>query len=305
VLVHGWEDASMTLASRLVVIALMSVTWHSSPVQPRTIVGGTFEASAVAHVPHVPAVLFTDDGRADEIFWMELDEGGNQRGAATPIALGTTVVDMEGMTFDGDFHYVVGSQSKTTGVTGDGLVRFRFDPATRRVTGLERVAGLKQWLADHVTELHGTGAILGDEILNIEAVAWDPGPERLLLGLRAPVVDGHALVIPLKLKERTAPLSAANLVVDGESIRLPLDGDGIRSLEYIDGRFRLISGASLNAENRDFRIMEWYGATRRPGLKELGRVSRMLKPEGIAGGSTQAAQGLVVFDTGYFALLPW
>jgi hypothetical protein len=156
-----------------------------------------------------------------------------------------------------------------------------------------------------VTELHGTGAILGDDILNIEAVAWDPGSERLLLGLRAPVVDGHALVIPLKLTDRTAPLSAANLMVDGESIRLPLAGDGIRSLEYIDGRFHLISGASLNTENRDFRIMEWDGATRAPMLKELGRVSRMLKPEGIAGGSTQASQGLLVFDTGYFALMRW
>ena len=36
----------------------------------------------------------------------------------------------EGITFEGEWYYVVGSQSKTTGVEGDGLVRFKFDPNT-------------------------------------------------------------------------------------------------------------------------------------------------------------------------------
>jgi hypothetical protein len=256
-------------------------------------------------VPDTNGVLFTDDDRNHEVFWMELDERGNQRGAVVPVALGTSVTDMEGMTFDGELHYVVGSQSKRTGVTGDGLVRFHFDPASRRITRLERLSGLKAWLADRVPELRGTGTMLGDAVLNIEAVAWDPASERLLLGLRAPVVDGQALIIPLRLRDGSRPLSAANLVVDGASIRLPLDGDGIRSLEYSGGRFRLIAGASLNAENRDFRILEWDGDTQTPALTELGRVAKSLKPEGIAAGLRQTLPDVVVFDTSRFALLPW
>jgi hypothetical protein len=295
----------MRLVPQLIAIPLLTVALHAQTIAPRAIAGGSFEASAVAHVPGTSGVLFTDDGRTREIFWMELDERGNQRGPVVAVPLGASVTDMEGMTFDGDFHYVVGSQSKTTGVTGDGLVRFRFDPTSRRVTEVERVAGLKGWLADHVLELRGTGTRLGDKVLNIEAIAWDPHRERLLLGLRAPVVNGDALVIPLRMRDSSAPLSADNLLVDGESIHLPLAGDGIRSLEYDGGVFRLIAGASLNSENRDFRILEWNGDHSVPVLRELDRLPRRLKPEGIASRQAETSAGVLVFDTSRFALLPW
>jgi hypothetical protein len=39
--------------------------------------------------------------------------------------------------------------------------------------------------------------------LNVEGVAWDRQKRRLLLGLRSPVVNGHALVVPLKLRDQT------------------------------------------------------------------------------------------------------
>ena len=274
---------------------------------PQQIAGGRFEASGVAHVPGTAGVLFVDDGRTREIFWMELDAAGRQRAAALRVPLGADVTDLEGITFDGSRFYVVGSQSKYTGFDGDGLVRFRFDPQTRRTSDVERVRGLKAWLADRVPELKGTARILGDEALNIEAIAWDPARHRLLLGLRAPVVNGNALVIPLKLQDSAAPFSEANLRVDGAAIRLPLEGAGIRSLEYdsVAGAFRVITGAALNDENRDFRMLEWNGdsAVAAP-LKVIATFPKNLKPEGI----TVAAFGdrrmsVLVFDVGRFALL--
>ncbi|MCA1567628.1 MAG: hypothetical protein LC803_18665 [Acidobacteria bacterium] len=42
--------------------------------------GGTFEASGVAHVRGTDGVLFVDDGRTDEVFWMRLGEGRRQAG---------------------------------------------------------------------------------------------------------------------------------------------------------------------------------------------------------------------------------
>jgi Protein of unknown function (DUF3616) len=136
----------------------------------------------------------------------------------------------------------------------------------------------------------------------------DPRGERLLLGLRAPVVDGHALVIPIRLRDKTGPFTADNLAVDdGTAIRLPLSGDGIRSLEY-DNRtrsFKLIAAASLNAENRDFRVIEWNGDARSPMVREITRMPRQMKPEGLAFGSPDPdGKAVVVFDTGRYTLMP-
>ena len=274
---------------------------------PRQIAGGVFEASGVVHVPGTAGVLFVDDGRTREIFWMELDADGRQRAPAVPVPLGADVTDLEGISTDGDRFYVVGSQSKRTGFDGDGLVRFRFDPRTRRTSDVERIRGLKAWLADHVRELNGTARRLGDEVLNIEAIAWDPRRGRMLLGLRAPIVDGKALVIPLKLQDPAGALSPANLRVDGATIRLPLDGAGIRSLEYDHAAraFRVITGAALNDETREFRILEWDGDERSVApLPVVARFPRGLKPEGITSAAIGDRQvSVLVFDVGRFSLL--
>jgi hypothetical protein len=288
-------------------IGLAAVAMTPAADAPQRIAGGNFEASGVSHVAGTSGVLFVDDGRRREIFWMELDTAGRQRSAAVRVPLGADVTDLEGITSDGRRFYVVGSQSKHTGFDGDGLVRFRFDPQTRRTSEVERIRGLKAWLAGRVPELKGTARIPGDEALNIEGIAWDPARSRLLLGLRAPVVDGRALVIPLRLQDPAGPFSEANLRVDGPALRLPLEGAGIRSLEYDAGAraFRVITGAALNDENREFRILEWNGADAAAApLPVVATFPRSLKPEGI----TPAAIGdrqvsVLVFDVGRFALL--
>ena len=147
------------------------------------------------------------------------------------VPLAADITDLEGITSDGEHVYVVGSQSKKSGSEGDGLVRFRFDPTTRRADRVERVQGLKAWLGANVAELKGVERGRGDEVLNIEALAWDRERHRLLLGLRAPLAQGHALIVPLKLRDPARPLSGENLDVDGPAIRLDLGGAGIRSLD--------------------------------------------------------------------------
>ena len=292
----NWRNRSMVLAAGACVTASLA--------EPRPIAGGPFEASGAAHVPGTNQVLFVDDGRNREVFLMELAADGRQIGIATPIALGADVTDMEGITSDGERFYVVGSQSKKSGFDGDGLIRFAFDPGTRQVRQVERVQGLKAWLAANVAELRGIERRVGDDVLNIEGLAWDSHNKRLLLGLRAPVVNGHALVVPVKLIDAARPLSAENLRADGPALRLDLGGGGIRSLEYDETArvFRVIAGADLNDENRDFRLLEWDGAS--ASLREIRSFDRRLKPEGI----TQGAIGgqpvsVLVFDVGSFQVL--
>jgi hypothetical protein len=269
------------------------------------ITGGLFEASGVAHVPGSNQLLFVDDGRTREIFLMELTTAGKQAGAATRIPLEADVTDLEGITWDGRHFYVVGSQSKDTGFDGDGLVRFTFDPHGRRTDSVERIQGLKAWLAANVAELRGTERTIGDHVLNIEGIAWDPTGPRLLLGLRAPVIDGHALIVPIRMIDAAEAFRIENLRVDGPTIRLDLDGEGIRSIEYDERAkaFRIFTGATLNEEDREFRLVEWDGKSG-SAPRELSRFSRLLKPEGIARADLDGQSiSVIVFDTGGFTVL--
>ncbi len=270
--------------------------------------GGTFEASGVAHVPGTSGVLFVDDGRPDEIFWMQLDEERTQTGPVKAVKLGASVIDLEGITTDGSRFYIVGSQSKSKGGDLTGLVRFNFNADGQRVDAVESVAGLKKFLADNVAELRGmANTSYKDGGINVEGIAWDPKGARLLLGLRSPVVDGQALVVPLRFKDPQGPFSQENLKVeDGKAIRLPLAGVGIRSIEFDERRkaFVIITGAAANNEKADFKLWEWNGDTSSPSLRETDTFDRKLKPEGITRFSTgQRDFTFIVFDTsGYVAM---
>ena len=275
------------------------------PSSPRRIAGGSFEASGLAAVAGDSQFLFVDDGREREVFLLTLSVDGRQVGDAVAVPFPADVTDMEGVTTDGRFFYVVGSQSKKTGFDGDGLVRFTFDARTRRIDAVERISGLKAWLADNVPELRGTGRLIGDEVLNIEGLAWDPASQRLLLGLRAPVVADSALVVAVKLSDPAGAFAVDNLAVDGETLRLAADGAGIRGIEWdADAKaFLTITGASLDDEDRDFRIFEWDG-TSRSTLRQIATYERRLKPEGIARGMiTGRPARVVVFDAGHVAVM--
>ena len=268
--------------------------------------GGMYEASGVAHVPGTDGVLFVDDGRPDEIFWMRVGESGAQAGAIKSISLGASVVDKEGMTFDGTYFYVVGSLSKYKTAEGAGLARFRFDAAGQQVSGTETVSGLKRFLARSVAELRGMEETkYRDGGINLEGVAWDPVNKRLLLGVRSPVVDGQALVVPLRLRDPRGSFSVANLEVEGgRAIKLPFNGAGIRSIEYDERAraFHVITGAGPNAEKLDFKLWEWDGNSERPALRELGTYPRTLKPEGFTRVATGERDfGFLVFDTSGYA----
>lgn len=287
-------------------IVLLGSPQSAAPAPLTSFSGGTFEASGVVHVAGTDAVLFVDDGRPNEIFWMQLGEDRKQAGAIKTIDIATKIIDLEGITTDGEYFYVVGSQSKARGADQAGLARFKFDPANQRAAGTQAVSGLKKFLADNVAELRGMeNTKYNDGGINVEGVAWDPQNTRLLLGLRSPVIDGHALVVPLKLRDQNAALTFDNLEVEGgRAIRLPLSGAGIRSIEYDESRkaFFLITGAGPNSEKMDFKTWEWSGNSGAPTLRELKTFDRRLKPEGITRFSNGTRDFVfIVFDTSGYA----
>jgi hypothetical protein len=125
-------------------------TFDPASISSKIFQGGIYEASDVITVPGTDGVLFVDDNRPDEVFWMRLDQEGNQVGEIKPIKIGVSVNDPEGITFDGSWFYVVSSQSGTKVEEPNALVRFRFDSETQSVKEVESAGGLYQFLTEGV-----------------------------------------------------------------------------------------------------------------------------------------------------------
>jgi hypothetical protein len=298
----GWT----ALAASIVTAGSIVATGADTGLQgrPRVIAGGPFEASGVTALPGLGAALFVDDGEEGQVYWLSFDRDGVQRAPARPIRLNVRVADMEGITTDGTFFYAVGSQSKPDSARGLGLIRFTLNADRTRAERVESVGDLRLLLAAHVPELARARTRIGEGVLNVEGLAWDPIEHRLLLGLRTPVVDGQALIVALTLQDRTAPLSASNLTIDSRPLRLPLGGDGIRGLEYFPATkdFRVIAGSPGNTSRRAARLLRWDGGSG-GALQVVTSFSADLKPEGVAPAPLSPSSALVVFDSGRYQVI--
>jgi hypothetical protein len=277
--------------------AVVASSAQSALVPPIPFRGGVFEASGVVDVPGANGVLFVDDDHPKHVLWMPLSSAGVQAGDVTSVAIHATVPDMEDITTDGDWIYVVGSQSRGNR-KADGLVRFHFHPDTLTVSDVQAIAGLRALLAAAKPEL-GLGRGRGAGALNIEGLTWDARRSRLLLGLRAPMAGADAIVLPVTIRDRTQPLTATNLDLSAPAIHLPLGGLAIRGLGYDRERHvtLVLAGPSTDAPSNDFGLYEWDGATA-ASLRHIGSYPAHQKAEGIArltlGG---ARKTIVVFDS--------
>ncbi len=262
----------------------------ASPGSGTPIDGGMFEASGVIQVPGAGAVLFVDDKKLNEILWMPVDQNGKQAGAVKPIQLGSSssIADLEGITYDGrDYYYVVGSQSNPKDGEKNAIARFKFDAGSQTITNIETIPNLREFLLENGSELKAEGDKPGKEGgLNIEGLAWDPKHSRLLLGLRSPQINGNALIVPVALRDAGDAFAIDNLKV-GSAIQLPLEGLGIRDIQY-DSRldsFLIISGAPEHHEKKlGFKLWQWSGDStdQDSGLQALADLDQAMKPEGVA-----------------------
>ena len=252
--------------------------------------GGNFEASGVIQVPGENAVLFVDDNNPGEVMWMQLDESGNQSGDVRRVPLGASIEDPEGITYGGGFFYVMGSQSNPAGGPRNALARFALDSSNGTVRGkTEVIETLREFLLSTVPELKDYSDKSADAGgLNIEGVSWDPNHERLLLGLRSPVIGGNALIVPIKLRDPRGEFSRENLhLAEAHAIQISLEGLGVRDIQY-DSRlksFLIISGAPQHHEKTGFKLWEWNGdadqTSEQNRPREEALLDKLMKPEGV------------------------
>ena len=267
--------------------------------------GGTHEASGATHISGTDAILFVDDGRPGEVFLMRLDQEGAQAGSIQAIPLGVNIEDQEGITTDGTYFYTVGSLSKKNS-DRVGLIRFKLDRSRPAVEAVETITDLRKFLIENVGELRAFANVKASKDgINIEGLAWDGANNRLLLGLRSPVVGGDALLVTVTLRDPKGPFSNANLVAGAAAIRVPLGGLGFRSIEFDvrANQFRIIAGSTESAEKSHFRLYEWSGEAN-VAPREVAIIDRNLKPEGIARANVNGREfTVVVFDTsGYLKI---
>jgi hypothetical protein len=262
------------------------------------IAGGTYEASGVIQVPGTDKVLFVDDGRPEEVFLMQVDASGQQVGEVKPIKTGTYVENPEGITSDGSYFYIVGAQSNPKKGEQNAIARFAFNPAAQSISGVELIKDLRTLLLQNVAELKGDGEKKGaDGGLNIEGLAWDQQKQRLLLGLRSPIRNAQALILPLKLNDPKGAFTASNInFAESRLIQLPLGGQGVREIQYDDHlkSFLVISGAPENAEKGEFVLWQWDASsdTAQPARKMT--MDSNMKPEGLTGFRTEGQQFIFI-----------
>jgi hypothetical protein len=144
-----------------------------------------------------------------------------------------------------------------------------------------------------------TPGLGGEAGLNIEGLTVSGDGRRLLFGLRSPLVDGKALLIPL-----TNPVAALGLGGSApqpaaleEPVLLNLGGLGFRSIEWDAGRSEYLIAAGSAGDAKVFRFFTWTGDPAVPP-REVKTPSALaaakLDPEGITpvpGGKCAAVVG--------------
>jgi pSer/pThr/pTyr-binding forkhead associated (FHA) protein len=273
----------------------------------QTFAGKKYEASGVVSVPNTDGVLFIDDSTPDQIFWMQLDQSGNQVGGIQPIPLNLSVPNPEAITYDGSFYYVISSQSEPSAADQNALVRFAFDPVKKELIGqAEAIKDLRGLLLSNVPELGAEGGRAGiDGGINIEGVSWDPTNGRLLIALRSPLVGGQAVLVPVRFRN-PREFTAENLIFsDPRAILLQLGGQGVRDIQY-DGQLRsflIISGALDTQRKTDFKLWQWSGSDQSKPAEGL-TLSETIKPEGITRARVSGRSFVfVVGDANYYLRL--
>jgi hypothetical protein len=254
---------------------------------PRPFGGGTYSPSGVAAVPGQNAVLFIDDATPDQVFWMNLNEVGDQAGAIKALPLGATVHNPKGLTQLGSRYIIAGSQGASGQRGGADLAVFTLNVPAQQVASIHTITGLSRYLLENVRELKDRARASRDRgALHIEGIGLDLDPQspRLLLGLRGPLVNGNALVIPLTILDPTEPWTLQNLRLSApEAIQVPLEGQGIRALRYDTHlrKYLIISGATDRVKETDFTLWEWEG----PGNTSPEVVTQLnsaMIPEGLS-----------------------
>ena len=199
------------------------------------------EPSAAAQLPDGRLLVVEDE--ADRAFNVLAFRADGTLGESPALdaeltaSFGRELADLEGLTIDSSDHvYAITSHSRTRSGTRsparERLVRFRLQGDAVADVGFhgtlrDELAG-SDVIRDALAARVGRAVAIGD--VDIEGLAFDARGESLLVGFRAPTVDGLSLVVTIGNPEGMFENGEAPLFT--EVALLGLEGGGIRSLNF-------------------------------------------------------------------------
>ncbi len=171
--------------------------------------------------------------------------------------------DLEGATSNGvDYIYVITSHTTNKArkhkVPREQIVRFNYH------NGEISQVKLYHGLLDSLKLLHPQfkqalstkEKVSRKKEINIEALTWDKEDKSLLIGLRSPLIDGKAVVIPLQnpddiFDKKKQPKLDKPLLID-------LEGDGIRGMSWDENKqgYWIIAG-DVGKRKDEFSLWFW------------------------------------------------
>ena len=216
------------------------------------------------------------------------------------------VDDLEGVDVGPDgYVYAITSHSRNdAGKRKDSrekLIRFRVDGD--EIAEIQVVDSLRKVITkkfEHLKDAGRVAQVKDDNGLNIEALSFDKTDERLLIGLRSPVIDGKGVVVvlqnPVGIFERNEKPRLAD-----ELLLLDLGKGGLRAIEYdakLDGY--LILSRREDKKNKAFKLWFWDGQTSHaPRRIRITGAEEIDNAEGVTPLRYQGEDKLlIVFDDG-------
>jgi hypothetical protein len=247
---------------------------------------GICEASAGAFIDDTHFVVASDETNKLQIY---------QRGKSEPIGPGIDMKDftsfdksdLEGAARLGDRVYWISSHSFTKKGKDSSKRKVFFATKILSVGGKPTLTGTGRAAVSLRDPLAKAAGVEPRE-MDIEGLTTTP-EGGLLIGLRAPLRNGQALVIPFKNPAAVVDQGVAPEF--GEAMPVKLGGLGIRSLDLVgsgDAQYVIIGGRVADSAD-GFAVFRWSGSG--DPVKVEGLNLGGLKPEGAM--AVPGQQGLM------------
>ncbi len=238
------------------------------PAAAQSVVGyrGLCDASAAVALDAEHFVVAGDEDNTLRIFRRGVADAVGTLALADFLGTGKRESDIEGAARVGDRIYWIASHGRNKdgkerseryrffatdirpGTTPPGLVAAA-TPYRGLIDDLLSAPSLKAFRLDAAARL----APEAPGGLNIEGLAAMPDG-RLLIGLRNPIPNSKALLVPLENPAGVVNGERARL---GDPIVLGLRGRGVRSIEQLGGAYFIVAGPT--ADNGPFSLYRWSG----------------------------------------------
>lgn len=261
-----------------VVLATLSLFAGLASAQAQTMeYRGLCEASAATFIDDVHFVVASDDTNTLQIY---------ERGKPDPLGSGIDMrdftsfkkSDLEGAAGIGDRVYWISSHSLNKHNEDKAERKLFFAARVEKKNGKPTLVGTGKAIKT-LRDPIARAAQVDPKDLNIEALAATP-EGGLLIGLRQPLRNGRALLIPFKNPAAVIDHDAPPEF--GAAISLDLKGGGFRSMDLIGSgptRYAIVAGPVADSPD-GFKLFRWNGGTEAP-VEVRSLVFERFKPEAL------------------------